>query len=69
MLLQNAIREFGGMRLATLCGVTPQAVSYWRRTGRVPPARAYTVAKLLGLPAHEVCPDVFPPPTERQVAV
>lgn len=73
---QQALRRVieiagGGVELARLVGVTPQAVSQWLRQG-VPPARVIQVeAAVRGeVSRHELRPDIFGPAdtAEAQVA-
>jgi DNA-binding transcriptional regulator YdaS (Cro superfamily) len=40
-----------------LGGITPQAVSQWRR---VPAERAIEVERVTGVPRHELRPDIYP---------
>jgi len=64
--LERAIRVIGSAeRLAERVGVTPQAVSRWRRT-RVPAERVLSVefATDLQVTRHELRPDVFGPVEE-----
>lgn len=46
-------------KIAKRCKITRPAVHMWKT---VPPRHAVTVAKMLNLPVHCVCPEVFPPP-------
>lgn len=41
-----------------LGGLTPQAVSQWRR---VPVERVLDVERATGVPRHELRPDIYPP--------
>ena len=46
--------------------ISRQAIDQWRSRG-TPPNRATTVAEVLGLDPHDICPDVFPAPqTSKQ---
>jgi len=43
--------------------LTVQAVNDWKKLKRgVPPSRVTIVSRVLGIPPHEIRPDVFPPP-------
>lgn len=56
--LRRAIEKTGGVgSLATLVGVTPQAVSQW---DEVPPLRVLAVEKVSGVSRHELRPDLYP---------
>ena len=55
--LEAAIAKAGSSRaLAQAIGVTPQALSQWRR---VPLARVFDVERFSGIPRHELRPDFF----------
>ncbi len=57
--LQQAIDAAGtGQRLAGRIGVTPQALSQWRR---VPARRVLDVERASGVPRHALRPDLYPP--------
>lgn len=53
-------RAGSSVRLACLIGVSPQALSQWKR---VPPLRVLDVERITGVPRHELRPDLYPPPT------
>ncbi len=56
--LQKAIDAAGaGKVLARRVGVTPQALSQWRR---VPPRRVLDVERASGVPRHALRPDLYP---------
>lgn len=58
--LERAKAAVGGaVALGPLVGVTPQAVTQWKR---VPPRRVLAVEKATGVPRHELRPDMYPPP-------
>ncbi|MBB3771554.1 DNA-binding transcriptional regulator YdaS (Cro superfamily) [Angulomicrobium tetraedrale] len=58
--LVSAIDRIGSAaKLATLVGVSPQALSQWRR---VPPLRVLDVERVTGVPRHELRPDLYPAP-------
>lgn len=59
--LSQAIERAGSsVRLASLLGVSPQALSQWKR---VPPLRVLDVERVTGVPRHELRPDLYPAPT------
>lgn len=51
--------------LANLLGVTPQALSQWKR---VPPLRVLEVEKATGVPRHDLRPDLYPRPASTEGA-
>lgn len=58
----RVIEKAGGpAKLAALLGVTSQAVSQW---DQVPPLRVLEVSRFLGIPPHEIRPDVYPTPEQ-----
>lgn len=63
MTLEEIIVAAGGVSaLATLAGVDHSTVAAtWRRTGRVPVERARTISEKLGIPLHEIRPDIWHP--------
>jgi DNA-binding transcriptional regulator YdaS (Cro superfamily) len=57
----RAVRLAGGVsKLAAELGVTRSAVSQW---DVVPMDRVFDVARIAGIPAHEIRPDRIPAPT------
>lgn len=46
--------------LAVLCGVSPQAVTKWKRRG-FPPEQVRLIERETGIPAERICPEVFGP--------
>lgn len=44
--------------LGAKLGITSQAVCMWER---VPPKHGPRVARIMRLPLHAVCPEIFPP--------
>lgn len=59
----RAVRIVGGVsKLASALGVTRSAVSQW---DTVPMERVFEVAKLAGIPAHEIRPDIIPAPSGK----
>lgn len=63
----EAAQKLGGVgngglaRLAEAAQVTPQCVSRWHRTGRIPPKNAPAIAEKTGISVERLCPD-FPWP-------
>lgn len=49
-------------KLAEGLGITPQALSQWKR---VPPLRVLAVSQLTGLAPHILRPDVYPVPASE----
>ena len=56
--VELAIQQLNGKAyaLATLCGVSQQAVSLWRKKGVIPPERVNRVSGLLGIPREKLNP-------------
>lgn len=68
--LDKAIKHFGGQRgLAGALGVTPMAITQWKKRG-VPPNRAVDIEKVTDgdVPRYMTRPDLFTPPAEDGVA-
>jgi DNA-binding transcriptional regulator YdaS (Cro superfamily) len=60
------IKAGGGSALArALGGISPQAVSQWRR---VPPLRVLGVEQITGIPRYLLRPDIYPIPREDKDA-
>lgn len=53
-------RAGSSVRLASLLGVSPQALSQWKR---VPPLRVLDVERVTGVSRHALRPDLYPAPT------
>lgn len=65
--LQKALDNAdGGSKLALALGITPQAISQWKKC---PPGRALKVAALTGVPPHELCPEMYPAPDTDEAAL
>lgn len=62
--LLEAIRKAGSVsKLAALIGVTPQAISQWKK----PPAtRVLDISRVTGIAPRELRPDVYPPKRARR---
>ena len=63
--LKRALKEAGGLSaLAARLGITPQAVSQWRR---VPAARVIAVERATAgaVPRSQLRPDLYPPEHAR----
>lgn len=67
MSIDELIRRANGVtRLAEIAGVRHPTISAgWRRSGQVPVARVRRISAALGIPMHELRPDVWHPPTPR----
>lgn len=60
----KAIELAGGpSALSRQIGVTPQAISQWRR---VPPERVLDVERITGISRHELRPDIYGPAPEQK---
>lgn len=58
----RAVEAVGGVtKLANAIGVTRSAVSQW---DVVPMDRVFEVARVTGVPAHELRPDLIPAPQD-----
>lgn len=61
--LQRAVKTAGSVAaLAKIAGVTPQAVSQWTV---IPILRAKSISAALGIPLHDLRPDLWDAPTIR----
>jgi len=64
--LDKAIAACGSSRmLARAIGVSPQAVSQWRR---VPVGRVLAVEAITGISRHELRPDIYGPQPQEVAA-
>ncbi len=56
----HAIRTQRGLanKIGAKLGITRTAVWMWKR---VPAVHAVAVARMLKMPVHDVCPEIFPP--------
>lgn len=52
-------RHGRGAQIAAALGMTRQAIYQWRQ---IPAEKASVISKALGLPLHELRPDLWPPP-------
>jgi hypothetical protein len=60
--LDEALRLAGGpAAVARDLGISRGAPHHWRRTGRCPAERTRDIARLSGLPAQYLRPDLFGP--------
>lgn len=58
--IDQAIQQAGGVsRLASILGVTPQAVSNWRSRESVPAEQVLAIETATGISRHDLRPDVF----------
>ena len=66
MTLDEIIEKAGGVgKLADIAKVDHSTISAgWRRRGRVPIHRARLIGPALGIPLHEIRPDVWDVPGE-----
>jgi hypothetical protein len=62
MDVEQVIAAAGGtIALAEAAGVDRTTVLYWRSRGRIPVERALRINEELGIPLHEMRPDVWKP--------
>lgn len=65
-IVKRAAANVGGLtRLASQIGVRHQSIYSWRR---VPAERVRDMARVSGLQAYEIRPDLFPPPEKGEAA-
>ena len=55
--------------LAHACGIRPQNLTRWKRTGRIPAWHCRTVEEHTGLSRHELRPDVFGTPEQAAASL
>lgn len=59
--LKKLIEDAGGpAAIGAKLGITGPAVSQWKK---VPALRALALSRLIGVPEHELRPDLYPPPS------
>lgn len=61
MTIDELISAAGSIgRLAEIAGVDRTSIAAsWKRAGRVPAARAHAISAALGIPLHEIRPDLW----------
>lgn len=63
MSVDDVIEIAGGIiELAKAAGVDRTSVYGWQRKGVIPHARVYAINLALGIPLHELRPDLWPLP-------
>lgn len=60
-----AVRAGGVTSLAKALGVRHTSFYSWRR---VPAERVRAIEAATGIPAHELRPDIFPPPEQKRAS-
>jgi len=69
MDLERVFREAGGVtRIARHFGIHHSAVCQWRVRGEIPAERVPEIARLSGVPRHELRPDLWEAPAGADVA-
>lgn len=64
--MAEAIRRAGSVKaLAEVAGVRPQAISQWRH---IPVERVVRISEALGMPRHELRPDIYEAPKAEAAA-
>ncbi|HFD80462.1 MAG TPA: helix-turn-helix domain-containing protein [Gammaproteobacteria bacterium] len=61
--LENVVSLIGSQaKLAQVIGVTPMAVSAWKRRGQVPASRVFAIEKATNFKVsrHDLRPDLYP---------
>lgn len=62
MTVDQIITAGGGVgKLAEVLGVSHSSVCDWRRADRIPVPRALAIHEKLGIPLHDIRPDVWQP--------
>lgn len=65
--VDRAIAVYGtAVELADTLGISHQAISLWRKNGRVSFRFTAKVSALTGIPEHLLCPDYFRPPERKK---
>jgi DNA-binding transcriptional regulator YdaS (Cro superfamily) len=65
MEIDELIELAGGTaKLGKVAGVDRTTVNYWKAVNRVPVKRALKINAALGIPLHEIRPDVWKLPME-----
>ena len=60
--IERAVQAVGSQSaLARATNVTPQAAQQWVARGRVSHKKVIEVARVSGVPRHELRPDLYPP--------
>ncbi|MCZ8310922.1 MAG: YdaS family helix-turn-helix protein [Magnetospirillum sp.] len=64
--LERAVQKLGGQSAtARALNVSQASVWYWLKHGKVSAEYTPRLAQLAGLAAHELRPDIFPPPVAQ----
>lgn len=58
----------GTTKLGECAGVDRTTVNWWKRVGRIPVDRALRISDRLGIPLHEIRPDVWKAPVAEDAA-
>lgn len=67
--VERVIQAYGGASaLARRLGISRNAVSDWRRNGRVPEDRVEQIKEVTGLSEHLIRPDLYPVPDQGAAA-
>ncbi len=63
MDVSEVIKAGGGpLKLSKALGCDHSSVIGWRTRGQVPVERVLPLERLLGIPRHDLRPDIYPPP-------
>lgn len=65
----EALGPGGATRLAKACGLRPQNITRWQRTGLVPAHHCLAVEQFTGISRHELRPDVFGTPEQATASL